>query len=362
VHGRVNDLPFSPVGPHLAIGTGSGRVALWNFETAETDRKWGKFDHSIGQVAFAETGQLVCGERSNRRTGCSLYACLDDGSATCLAKHERSITAAEPAGDSLVLVADRDRYVTLWDTADGKQIRRKELADWARWARVSPNGEWAALLHKGVQLISLADMKTVCRTLRYRWHGVSSEVAFSPEGDALIVGRFRQDVTVCRIEQNQLVPEKDSFVRHAGLIRGVEIMPNHPIVVTLSSDGQIQLTSWPGRTVISKQHTTGEKPTSLRISPDGSFMAIGHADASMNLWDLRAMDVAAMVARPLAKAGLHDLAILALLTEGDSLPRPVRDALLFIQRLVKYRCRYEIEIAETLPTIRVGEFDIEIEG
>jgi hypothetical protein len=57
---------------------------------------------------------------------------------------------------------------------------------------------------------------------------------------------------------------------------------------------------------------------------------------------------------------MHLAAISALVSYGD-LPVPVQHAVRFMEGVLRHRFRYDVEIDE-LPTIRTGEFDIEIEA
>ncbi len=53
--GRMNDLAFAPHQPWLALGSGNGRVTLWNYQKGETHAVLNSFDHAIGQVAFSSS-------------------------------------------------------------------------------------------------------------------------------------------------------------------------------------------------------------------------------------------------------------------------------------------------------------------
>jgi hypothetical protein len=89
-------------------------------------------------------------------------------------------------------------------------------------------------------------------------------------------------------------------------------------------------------------------------------MAVGDSDASMSLWDLRVLDVPMLLARPLARSVPTHLVTINALTSGTDLHPRVRHALKFIECVLRFRFRYEIEIDE-VATIKKGEFDIEVE-
>lgn len=90
-------------------------------------------------------------------------------------------------------------------------------------------------------------------------------------------------------------------------------------------------------------------------------MAISDSDASMSLWDLRALDVPMLFARPLVKSVPAQMAVISALAETAKLDPQARRALKFLECLLRRRFRYDIEVDEA-PVIQAGEFDIEIDG
>jgi hypothetical protein len=90
-------------------------------------------------------------------------------------------------------------------------------------------------------------------------------------------------------------------------------------------------------------------------------MALGDSDASMSLWDLRALDIPRLLDLPLAHMVPTHLAAISALANYGAFPSPVQHALQFMECVLRHRFRYDVEVDELL-TIRAGEFDIEIEG
>jgi hypothetical protein len=79
----------------------------------------------------------------------------------------------------------------------------------------------------------------------------------------------------------------------------------------------------------------------------------------MSLWDLRVLEVPALLARPFAAALPTHLAAVRAVLDAGSLPAGVGQALQFVQCVLQYRFRYDIEV-DDVPGIRAGEFDIEV--
>ncbi len=354
VPGRINEVAFSPVGPVIAIGTGQRKVGLWNFEHAEMETVLRGFEHSIGEIIFTPDGTLLCAERTNTYSPCAIHA-WRDGQRFRIGQHDASVTAVEPAGHSLAFSTGRDHRVTLWDLEARRKVREAIFGDWARAARVSLDRQQAAILHRGAMLVSLPQLEVVAE--RAAGRSVSNCVAFAPEGETLIVGKLNGKVFVYERKGQRLRQEAVPLARHGRRAQDVEVLPNSPVVITAGSDGLVQFTSWTRRDVLGSVRVPGERLMSLKISPDGAFMAIGDSDASMSLWDLRVMS---FFMDPLAQATPAHLSLAKSLVKDVDLDAPVQHALKFAECVLRHRFRYEIEIGEA-PTIKAGEFDIEIE-
>ena len=359
VRARINDVAFSPVAQVIAIGTGGRRVALWNYHRSFIERTFDGFDHSIGRVGFMPDGSLLCAERTNSSDPCAIYN-IRDGKCSEIGAHNGSVTSLEPVNESCVLSTGRDYQIVMWDVEARRDVASETLEDWARAARVSPDLSKVALMCNGVRLVSLPQLKPLAETPG-RWSGVHRAGAFAPDGESVIAGKFNGEVVVCRHNGKWLNTERVPLVRHNGQTQGVEVLSERKIIITAGSNGSVEFTSWENRAPIGSLHIPGERLTSLRVSPDGSFMAIGDSDSSMSLWDLRALDVPMMFARPLARSVPIGLAAVHVTMSVASLDQRMRQSLRFLECLLRHRFRYEIEIDE-VPTIRAGEFDIEIEG
>jgi WD40 repeat protein len=225
---------------------------------------------------------------------------------------------------------------------------------------VSPDGQQVALLAQGVNLVKLPQLN--------RDVGVGSSrnmlrcAAFSSDGSTLIAGRFNGDVIVYgrRQHTNWLAREPGTLTHHEGRVEGVEVLRGRSIVVTAGSEGVIRFMSLKGREIIGEVQDPLGQVTSLHVSPDGSFMAVGNSKASLSLWDLRVLDAQALLEHPFARAQPALLATLNVLMDNENLDPRARLALKFTDCVLRHRFRFDIELGEA-PTIMMGEFDIEIE-
>jgi WD40 repeat protein len=356
VPGRVNDVAFSPLRPVIAVSTGQRRVVSWDFERAERQAVLeGFFEHSVGRVAFTGDDVLLCAERTNSAGAvCSIYA-WRGGERLRLGQHVGSVTALEPVGKSRFLSAGRDSWVALWDQE--RVAEQQRFSSWARAARVSPGGQQAALLHEGLTLISLPTLNFLARGPGSK--GVTRHAAFA-DARTLITGHFGGEVLVSQRQQERLQAQQSLLGQHQGQVQGIEMLDECSIVVTAGSEGCVRFVAWPSQATIGELETTSQQLTSLHVSPDGAFMAMGEADAALSLWDLRTLYLLRLFTRPLAQAGPAHLAAVVALRQEASLPARLLEALRFIERVLRRRLR-DVEVG-ALPQVQAGEFEIEVEG
>jgi hypothetical protein len=365
VPGRINDVAFSPLRPVIAIGTGGRKVALWNYQRAEREHLLGEFDHSIGRVAFTADDTLLYAERTNMRDDpCAIYGWNDGGrddQPFRLGQHRGSVTAVASVGDSQALSAGRDYEVVLWDVRARQVKARRKSRSWARAMRVSPDGQRVALLADGLSLVTLPQLDRLVSSGSSR--GMIRCAAFSPDGGAVIAGKFNGDVIVYGHGQqrNWLAPERNVLTRHEGRVEGIEVLRGRAIVVTAGSEGNVRFISLKDREIIGEVQDPLGQVTSLHVSPDESFMAVGNSRASLSLWDLRVLDARAQLDRSFARVAPAFLTTLDVLMDNENLDTRARLVLKFADRVLRHRFRFDIEIGEA-PTIMMGEFDIEIEG
>ncbi len=366
VPGRINDVAFAPARPTIAIGTGGRKLVLWSYQRAERERLLSGFNHSIGHVAFAGDDRLFCAERTNAVDDpCAIYGWNDvwnDERSFRLGRHKGSVTAIAPLGDSRLLSSGRDSEVVLWNLNTGRKTARRQNnpGSWARAMRVSPDGQQVALLAQGLELVTLPQLDRMVGIGYNR--GVIRCAAFSPDGGTLFAGRFNGKVTTYEYKPQRtwLMQEPGFLTRHEGRVEGVEILQSRSIIVTAGSEGCVRFIDLRDRETIGEVQVPLGQVTSLRISPDESFMAVGNSKASLSLWDLRVLDVRALTEHPFGQVRPASLSILNVMVNNENLPTRARLVLRFIDCVLRHRFQFDIEI-EDAPTIMMGEFDIEIE-
>ncbi len=362
VRGRVNEVAFARHRPVLAIATSQRKVVLWNFQTASIERVLSDFKHSVGKVSFFPNDTLVCAERTNTQNMCMVT--VDTGEENFkLCNHVGTITVLETISDNRLLTAGRDQKAVLWDIENRRIIAQKDYPFWARSAAISPDLQYAALLHDRLALVRLPDLTMVPgypyitpRVNGFK-HGVAQNAAFAPDGKYLLAGQFNGQVGMYFHTSLTQRPRNAVVTSHSQPVRGIRFLPGHPMVVTAGAEGQVRFIRWPEGKMQGMVYSPEGQLTSMRLSDEGAFMATGTNDASLVLWDLRVLDIPDLFSQPLATATHDQIANVLALSEYGSLPEPVRNGLRFLRLLLQYRFRFDIQIEEG-PFMKYGEFDI----
>jgi hypothetical protein len=354
---RINDLAFAPTQPVLALGTSGRKVALWNFQRGEREKLLDRaFAHAIGKVAFTRNGNLLFAERTNGRASCSLYL-LEEGRTQQIWKQWGSITALAPVGESRILLAGRDQQVSILDPGAEKTLSHsRTFPFWARDAAVSADGRQAALVYDGATLIRLPDLDPLPR-MSNGLSRVTRVAAFALNDEALLLGRYNGEVRVLDFSRQSL--ERRPLVKHGGRVEGIACLKRQGITITSSTDGGVQFTNWARRATLGKIQASEGQITSLRVSPDEAFMALGCADASISLWDLRPLQVPDLFTQALALATPNHLAALRLLIDQPQIPVELKNAMRYIEGVLRFRFRFDVEVSAA-PEILPGEFEIEL--
>ncbi len=362
--GRINDVAFSPTDSRLAVATGVRKLALWNYETAQTERVLSGFEHSVGQVIFTRSGQLVCAERTNVTTSATgVYGWGGDGLFK-LGEHQGSIMALAALAGDLALSAGRDAAVVVWDVAARAERARRVMGEWPRAMCVSQRGDAAlVLLQREFYRLTAPALDPGA------WGRLDStprSAAFLPGNDAALIGRNNGQVRLYEIRRNQQweqwIARADFMTEHVQAAVGIEVLPERNYILTAGHEGEVRFFDLASRASLGQAVIPSGEVTALHVSPDGAFMAVGSADASFSLWDLRMPDVAALLRTPLAHITPSAVGVLDACAHNPKLSVEARRAVQFVAALARHRTRFDIELETGVThTIMAGEFDIEIE-
>jgi WD40 repeat protein len=366
--GRVNEVAFAPDAPVLAAATGSKKVVLWNWREGRSEGVIKGFVRSVGKLAFATKDRLVCGERAADNDHiCGVY--FWDGNELCkMGEHKGSITALVTLGEGKALTAGRSGNVNLWNlnTLDLLQKSKPLSYDWVRTIAVMPDNDNFFSLGSGVVHQRVADTQNVSDDAAL--DGKATCATVSPDGATLLVGRQNYGVLTCRInpvfELWWVHPDKayrPDLIPQDSAVQAIHFLPNSQMLLVASANGAVNIFDYAKDTLVAKLKIECKRLTSLKISPDGNFMAVGDSDTAFSLWDLRPVGFQQLYNYPLAQATPAQLGAIRALQDGlPDAPEAVQHTLSYADIVLRHRFRYDIEL-EFLPDIRPGDFDIEVE-
>ncbi|GAP18180.1 WD40 repeat domain-containing protein [Levilinea saccharolytica] len=364
VSGRVNDIAFSPTDPHLILATDRRQAVIWDYQRAQVAQKIGKFDHSLGSVEYSSTGEVYLAERTNSLTAsCGLYG-WKEGQLRKIGAHNGSITALRPLKDQRVLTSGRDFRAYIWDARQSNSAVAVPLNDnWPRSVAVSDDEVWMLVLHESLDLIRLDDLTyhffTFLRTRAAR--SIYQFALFTPEPSQFLAAQRNGELLL-------FTPSKDHEAYYVGRKRhkfssslaGLEFLDDRSGIVAATTAGEIQLLSWP-QLKVNHSYSSGTPLTSLCLSPDSSFLAVGTTASNLTLYDLRQLKIPDLLSMPLGQATqAHFAALQTLLQSSAPLSGPLRSALQWVYLCLSQRFRFDVEIG-AIPTLTVGEFDILLE-
>ncbi len=376
VKGRINDIAFDPIHPILAFGTGRRKVALWDYKKAAIQAIHAGFTHSIGRVGYCGS-TLLCGEKSSLQVPCAITGWNEQGRFN-LGEHGSAITAFEPVGKGSLLTAGRDQHIKLWDINLRRIISETTGDNWPRAVVVSPENQVALILQQKPSLVSLPDLKPITgsdaqiqASLNLSLTGMPRCAAFEQDEGRVFIGGHSGQLITSPYQPNSPHGSRAIVTGHAGTVLSIKHQAQRGLVISASSGGEVIFTNWPDRTEKNRLSFPGFHLTSMQISSDGYFMAVGSSDEVLWLWDLRTLDIPKLMTLPFSSFTSDHLALLSTLLEaprsaeltgvpaqnGTILLEEAKIALEYMRTILRYRFRYDIQVS-ALPVIQPGEYDI----
>jgi RNA polymerase sigma factor (sigma-70 family) len=290
-HGAtVWKMAFSPNGTTFATLAGDNVVRIWNLDTGTIRHEWPLAVTALSPLAFSPDGKvLAVGTSSNSVRG--VVRMLDPITGREVGPKAHSHAAlhrvACSADGKIVATAGTD-VVRVWNSSTGKEIRSfNDTGHGVSGVNLSADGARLATVGRDAT-VRLRDVATGRDLSQFDLAaaGPVTKTFFSPDGKTLLAVGERSDVSLWNVESGErfrtLTGDNPHVLAVALSVDGKQLAMsegNGNVRVWDVSSGQPR--TWRKKRAVLKADPAG----ALAFSPDGHYLASGHAQAT-RIWEL----------------------------------------------------------------------------
>ncbi len=285
--GRILSLAFSPDGTHLAAGTATGEVRIWQAKTGQPVLTCRGHSNWVQSIAFSPDGRLLASGSTDRTIRLWDAAGNSEHCLQILSGHSKSIRAIAFSPDGRLLAsASIDQTVRLWDTTDSSGNSFKTLSDHTDRVQAVAFGPIDHLVASGSrdQTVRIWDVNTgQCLYTLSDHSGQILSVAFSPNGRLMASSSSDQTVRLWDVNTGQCL---QTLLGHTDEVQSVAVSPDGRLLASGSTDRTVRL--WAISTGQCLYTLRGHAAwiLSVAFSPDGHTLASGSFDQNVRLWEV----------------------------------------------------------------------------
>jgi WD40 repeat protein len=280
--GAIEAVRFSADGRIVTVLRAQGVVCEHDATTGKETRRWAGPTDATALVLPSPDGKTL-GYWSNENSHIHLWDVAQGKETVQCAGHNGPIWALAFSPDNATLATTgNDSTARLWRRADGKEMRRLELAK-CRQLMFAPDG-------RTIVGIAPDERFVICETAtgkeRLRFKGNQTGVgcmAFTPDGKFLATGTHDEIVRLWDLGTGK---QLRAYIGHQGGIGAVAFSPDGKLLASGSEDGVVRI--WDRARGTELQRFEGHRGpvTSLAFSQDSKRLVSGSRDTTALIWDV----------------------------------------------------------------------------
>ena len=286
VHAALSALAWSPDSKLVALGTFQA-VRILDATTSQVVAELKGEAEQVRAVVWSADGKLIAaaGGLPAQKGEVKLWDANSRAEILTIKGHSDCIYAAAFSPDAKTLAtASYDKLIKLWDVATGKEIRTlKDHIDAIYALAFTPDGKRliSASADRSVKVWNPATGERLY-TISEPTDGLSA-LAISPKGDLVAAGGLDKTIRIWQLgEKNATL--KASLIAHEDAILQLAWSPDGKTLVSSSADRTIKVFSVPDLKEMKDIPKQSDWVTALRFSPDGSRVAAGRFDGSLQFY------------------------------------------------------------------------------
>ena len=358
---QVQSISFSPNGQLLASSSSDKTIKLWRMPDAQLLATLTDHTDGVQGISFSPDGQLLASSSKDKTI--RLWRMPDGKPLATLTGHTSWVKDISFSPDGQLLASftcTDDTTVRLWQMPDGKPLATLTgHTSWVNGISFSPDGQLLASFtctdDTTVRLWQMPDGKPLA-TLTGHTSWVNG-ISFSPDGQLL--ASCSEDKTI-RLWQMPDGKPLATLTDHTSWVEDISFSPDGQLLASCSSDKTIRLWSMSdGNKHLAPLIGHTDKVNGISFSPDGQLLASYSSDKTIKLWSSPVFQLSHL---PIKQLGQHNRESVQKTLQYGEINKEEKNWLEFMQALMNWHQRFDVEVEDVPQIISTGEFDIEIEG
>ena len=364
--GHFTKLIFSPDGKILASVNTDKTIKLWQISDGQlldtlpyhTNKDWISqfFSSSDSQEAFSPDGRLLASFSRDSKT-LELWQIIPFRRllATFTGRFITYVQTFSFSPDGQILaVRSSDKTIELWRMPDCQLLTTLP----GTYFSFSPDGQILLTRENETRKLWRMPDGQFITTVTDSYLFISSDDSLSPDGQ--IRANFGGSNTI----ELQQVPDGKllaTLTGHTSRIKNKIFSPDGKILASYCYDHDKSIKLWQipnGRLLAT---LTGHKDIdNVGFSSDGKILASCGSDEPIRLWSLDLLQL--LMHLPISNLNQQDRKLIEKALQDNEITEENSHWLKFMEALMNWHWRFDVEVADATQLINVGEFDIEIEG